>query len=180
MKPINLPSQVRLHVNFEPGNTEGFVECDVQDYELYKDRGMAIIKSALTIESLMNYVLKMTFFREVKSDREFVCGHLLESDKLTFAAKRKLLQATLERDETLDKQSRKKLDKALFTVAQYRNAFAHGNISAAKDKYLLRYFSSTQREEELNETFWTKLEVAFNHSSDLLSEIMSKHSGNSA
>jgi len=168
MKQIQLPVFMRVNVDVDPTTGQGSTECTPEEYHKYVDRGMAVVKSTLAIESLLNWFLRLSLFREIDEDAEFVCGHLLESSHLSFSSKRKLFSAILERDSLLSGKEKQNIEKQLSFVERYRNAFAHGSISAVHDKFILKYFSSTHHEENLDDDFWLKIETSFNQASNTI------------
>lgn len=174
MKSISLPHIRHFHVDVVSGTEWSTAGVDEVEFDQARAQGMRIVESALHIEKLINQILCMTIFRELKLDMAFVSNQLLESDKLQIVHKRDLLKTALRRDELLDPKGIQELDKNLREVFVYRNAFAHGNIIIKNKIIVLRYYVSGHQEVELDEGFWQKVEDRFRGSFDALMGILEK------
>lgn len=173
MKPIKLPYIKQFAIPLVPGQTinGSHIMAEIQKRI---DREMKVISSVLAIESLIDDALKMSLFREVKNDLDFVAGNILGSDWCTFAAKRKLLNTVLDKYQLITGNDRNELDNKLSKAMKYRNAFAHGSITYMDDRIWLSYFESKQVRLELNEEYWDRLSDDINFAFDELSELCSK------
>lgn len=165
--PIRLP--FRQVMSIQAGETE--VTWHVGDAEAKRDRCLRVIDAAYAVEGEINEILKKSFLRELRSDLEFVSGHLLDSDWCTFSAKRKLLLAVIDRDSLVSRSERSKLEENLAKVIKWRNAFTHGQFEIQPSHYILRYFESGPKCQVLDIEFWKKLETQFGDCFQMLMNI---------
>jgi hypothetical protein len=57
-------------------------------------------------------------------------------------------------------------------VEDYRNAFAHGKISARNNEGVLEYFSGDHKEDVLSDAYWDELEKDFSAAKKYLKRII--------
>jgi len=175
MKPIALPFHVKLEMAIDPAKQDQVqVTWNPEELTKRKDRGLRVISSAIAIETIINDLLRATLFRELKADLDFVSGIFLESDKISFSNKRKILIEIIEKESLLAGPSKPELEKNLRDVMRYRNAFAHGSIVIIGSNYELQYFETSKRHELLNEEFWDKIEKIFNDAFNTLNQLIDK------
>jgi hypothetical protein len=165
--PIRLP--FRQVLSIPAGETE--VTWHVGDDSAKRDRCLKVIDAAYAVEGEINEILKKTFLRELRSDLEFVSGHLLGSDWCSFSAKRKLLLAVIDRDSLIKRSDRGKLEENLGKVIKWRNAFTHGQFEIQGARYILSYFDSGPKNQVLDAEFWLKIESYFGDCYQVLMDI---------
>lgn len=158
MQPITLP--FRYIAELQTGEFNVTESMDV--IRAMRDRGARIVSSALAYEEVIVQILARSLFREIRENRLLVEGLVLQSDWCSFAAKRKLLQATLVNLKLTTPAVASELDQALAHIMRYRNAFAHGMIVAEGIVHVLKYFESSPKRAVLDDSYWQKLELRFN------------------
>ena len=177
MKPIKLPYIKEFRVPIMPGQTVNGSEI-MAEIQKRIDRGMKVISSVMAIEILIDDVLRMTLFREMKDDRDFVSGNILDSDWCTFSAKRKLLNAVLDKHQLMTGKDKADLDYKISKAMKYRNAFVHGAITYEDGRLWLSYFESQSQKVELEDEYWARLSdeicFAFDSLSNLCSQVRKK------
>jgi hypothetical protein len=172
MKPIKLPAMLHFQVDVDASGNWCSTDYDPEIFDICKKRGAQVIESTVFIERLIINILKSTLFRELKMDLEYVSGQLLESDKLSFMSKRKLLQDIIERDNLINGPKKDALNKSLKDIGSFRNAFAHGTIEIHGNKIIISYFETSPQKRVLDEPFWDYIEKIFTDASGILDEIM--------
>lgn len=167
MKPIELPAAIKITF----GELKKVSLNDIDD-ELRKrnDRAMGVISAAISIESLIDDILIMTLFKE-SPDQLFLRGIILNSAWCTFMAKRKLINAVIEKWSLMTGEDKNQIDKNLATIMKYRNAFAHGTIEFDSGNYVLKYFDQKPLKIILDEAYWDRLSQDFCNTQDQLVEL---------
>ena len=111
------------------------------------------------IEALIsNYLFPSDLASEQKT---FVTAHILGSDALSFAAKRRVLLALARQKGWLAGKDADSFDKLLVKIGSLRNAVTHGNVIEGDKTTILSYFESKPREEELTDTLWDAVVATF-------------------
>jgi hypothetical protein len=137
MRNLNLP--VLYRATLPPAEAD-FDEAA----ELRKVAGR-VTSAALAIEELIVDIVSRTLLGEVKRHRGLVVSSILKSDWCSFAAKRKLLNLSIQEFALLDGKKKTNLEQLLRKVSQYRNAFAHGSLIHNVDLHELHYFEGEPR-----------------------------------
>jgi len=158
MQPIMLP----FHYIAELPAGEFNITESMDGIRGIRDRSARIIASTLAYEDMIVQILARSLFREVRENRFLVESLVLQSDWCSFAAKRKLLRETLANLKLTTPAVASSLDESLAHIMRYRNAFAHGTITAEGESYVLKYFESSPKRAVLDDSYWQKLESRFN------------------
>ena len=125
-----------------------------------------VIEGAASVEQEMVTLIAHYFYGE-KGDRVGLYDEfkemILETDWCSFAAKKKMIAHILEKRSVLNEKLRKKYLDLLQDTMTYRNAFAHGEISADQKSARLTYFQNSRKEVELTDEFLRKVEVTLSN-----------------
>jgi hypothetical protein len=171
MKKIELPYIKNIRVDLHKGgHYDG--SAIMKEIEKRQERGMKVLTAVQSIELQIDTILEHTLFRELKQDRAFVSGNILKSDWCSFSAKRKLLNAVIEKHELVRGSARNDLDRDLSKTMRYRNALAHGTFHEFEGAVYLEYFQGAPKSIVLDDDYWAKLSKVLCSTSDTLSEIL--------
>jgi hypothetical protein len=100
---------------------------------------------------------------------------ILNSDRRSFAAKRKLIGHIISEQNLLEEREKSEFDNLLRDVVSVRNAFAHGKFSSDEKRVWLSFFERTPREKELTDEYLAEIEkllrVAFEKTFTLTQKI---------
>jgi hypothetical protein len=145
-----------------------------------------VVSAFLSIEQAVNEALRYLLFGcvvewdcgdlEVNSDH--LVDSLLHSKYLSFDGKRHILFDSLAKTGLFPSKSSEihALNDNLRLAAKWRNAFAHGRIHFNEGRYLLSYFHTDQKHQELSSTFYEEVEKvywsAYSGSHDILTKIL--------
>jgi hypothetical protein len=149
------------------------------DLRIARENGAKIIYGVLTLEQRIESVISYYLFGPVlghpKREKAFFDNEILQTDKLTFAFKKKLLDRIIERHDFLPKIQREELESTLNAVMRWRNAFAHGRF--VKDNVqgvVVQYYSGDKRSLTLDDKFWDDAEKAFAKAHELFQQLDSR------
>ncbi|MDP9203856.1 MAG: hypothetical protein M3P12_00150 [Gemmatimonadota bacterium] len=122
-----------------------------------------VLSAALYIEREVEALIGFYLYPGpgVTEQQQFVAAHILGSDALTFAAKRRLIVSLVNDKKWLQGQAKESFERQLKNVMSFRNAFTHGNVIERGDKTVLKYFEGQPRERELNDAFWDEIVATF-------------------
>jgi|GEM_PF-2066740 len=130
-----------------------------------------IITSAIYIETKLKEIISSTLFSEIREEKGFVEGLILDSEWCTFSVKRKLIKQILKRKKILNGKQLNELEKSLRKVEKYRNIFAHGEIFYSHYEIVISYFDELPKEQILDEIFFAEIKQHFVNSDMLLSNL---------
>jgi hypothetical protein len=119
---------------------------------------LAILEGALAVENLLAKVIGHFFFNNDHEKIATLDEMILNSDWCSFAAKRKLLNHVINKENLLQGSEKEKVDKGLREVMSLRNAFAHGRLSTNGNTVWLSYFEGTSKKRELTDQYLTEIE----------------------
>ena len=119
---------------------------------------LAILEGALTVENLLSKIISHFFFSHNHDKKAAFDDMILNSDWCSFAAKRKLLNHIINKENLLQGLEKQEFDKGLRDVVSLRNAFAHGRLSSNGKAVWLSYFEGTPRKQELTDQYLTEVE----------------------
>lgn len=119
---------------------------------------LAVIEWALTVEKLLSKVIGHFFFGPSDAKKATFDDMILNSDWCSFAAKRKLLNHIIHKENLLQGSEKQKFDDELREVISLRNAFAHGKLCSNGDAVWLSYFEGTPRKRELTDQYLAEIE----------------------
>ena len=186
MKKIDLPGTYTISIPIDlsqPADESGYISLGGMDsngykeLELSKENISTIIWSAICLEKLMEEVITNYFFGRFQGldlKRDLFKKELLQSSSMQFSFKKSLVHKICNQREDISGKKASKLQGSLKRVMQWRNAFAHGQISYdAKDGVTLSYYSGEHKTAKLNEDFWASLKKDFELSEELLRELNS-------
>lgn len=170
MKDISLPQ----HIFFEsPDATPTAVERAAKLTAEVRRNGTKVILAGLYIERELEQIIGYYLYpaTPVTDQQRFVAGHILGSDTMTFAAKRRLIRALVNERDLLKGSDKNDLDVELGKVMKYRNAFTHGDVIEKQGRAYLKYFDNGPLEKELTDAFWDDVVQAIRSAEKRLQEV---------
>jgi hypothetical protein len=141
-----------------------------------RENGAQVVWAALEIESDLKQIISLNMFDPVGINpaRDFLNKDILGSSGFSFSFKRSLAQKIVQDQELLPSKEKNELSGALRIIEGYRNAFAHGKISARNNEGVLEYFSGDHKEDLLTNAYWDELEKDFAAARRLLKKIIER------
>lgn len=144
--------------------------------EIARKNGGNILYATTSIEQQLESILLLYFMGPfIKHDdrRQLFEREILQSSTLSFSAKKELVFKIAHNCDLLDGEAKEKLQKQLKKIMGWRNAFAHGKMQYDnRDGCLIKYYSGGPKHLELNDEYWSEVEITFKECSDLLSELL--------
>lgn len=123
---------------------------------------VAVLDGALSVENFLTKMISHFFFGQ-KDDKKTVFDEMvMNSDWCSFAAKRKLFNHIVNKQNLLQGSDKESFDGALRKVMSLRNAFAHGKFSSDGKTVWLNYFEGNPRQEELTDQYLSEVERNLN------------------
>ena len=122
-----------------------------------------VISASLFVEREIEALISNYLFPgEIASEQKtFATAHILGSDALSFAAKRRVVLALARQKGWLAGKDAESFEKLLIKIGSLRNALTHGNVIERDQTTILSYFESKPREEELTDLFWDAVVATF-------------------
>jgi dsDNA-specific endonuclease/ATPase MutS2 len=150
------------------------IEASREIVNTARENGAQVVWAALEIESDLKQIISLHMFDPagINPARDFLNKDILGSSAFTFSFKRKLVQVIADRMEIFEGKDKQKFPKVLRHVEDYRNAFAHGKISARNNEGVLEYFSGDHKEDVLSDAYWDELEKDFSAAKKYLKRII--------
>ncbi len=170
MKDIAVPTHIIMHsTGANPVNLDIAVTHAVEA----RRNGNKVILGGLYIERELEQVIGFYLYPspDISEQQRFVAAHILGSDTLTFAAKRRLVLTLVNDKKLLEGTTKSTFESQLKKVMSFRNAFTHGDVFERDDKTYLRYFEGSPREQELTDAFWEEVEATFHSLGKLIETI---------
>lgn len=87
--------------------------------------------------------------------------HLLGSEALSFAGKRRLMLALIREKNWLEGTAFAAFEKGLRDVMTFRNALTHGNVIERDEGTVVEYFADGPQSKVLNDAYWDKVVATF-------------------
>ena len=190
MHKLNLPTDYRVtdcdEVTINPdgtfeGPTEGTLDpgAALTNTSLVYQNVSTVIWSALAIEKLMNriilnhYFTKDMFKQSFDFDRRFI-----ESGALSFNIKRRVIQGIAKDNEWVKDKAINQLEKDLAKVEEYRNAFAHGQVTYDMKKGpTITYFRGNIQKKPITDDLWQDIEKYYASAFLSLKNLLEKYQG---
>lgn len=139
-----------------------------------RENGAQVVWAALEIESELKQIISLHMFEpiDVNPSRDFLDKDILGSSAFTFSFKRKLVQVIADRMRIFENKEKQHFPKVLRHVECFRNAFAHGKITARNGECILEYYSNDHKEDVLTDAYWDELEKDFSAAKKYLKRII--------
>lgn len=136
--------------------------------------GMVIWSATCLEEKLDALIIRFVFSvedRQNQKGRQFFATRIMKSDHLSYAAKKILVVEIVNRESLLKGRDKADLEKTLKDVMDFRNAFAHGEVTFEEDKgCVLSYWRGGPKRDVLSEEYWSKLENIFKRADQLVEQ----------
>lgn len=122
-----------------------------------------VISASLFVEREIEALISNWLFPSAPASEQktFATAHILASDALSFAAKRRVVLALARQKGWLAGKDADAFDKLLIKIGSVRNALTHGNVIERDQTTILSYFESRPREEELTDAYWDGVVATF-------------------
>ena len=158
MKKIGIPYRAGLKIHLKENvETEMFNSEQFERLKIFRKRARGIVQSCHDVEEYLKEIIARLLFNEIKGNKDFIEGILLDSDFCTFSSKRKILKSCLSHYDLLKGKDKSELDKCLSKVMKCRNSFAHGVIKQNGNIFNLHYFEGEIQIKLLNEKYWDEI-----------------------
>lgn len=150
-------------------------EIDWENLTIARENGGKILWSTVCLEKSMEDILLSYFmgtFSGACDKRELFKNELLQASFLQLSAKKHLISKVAAKFYLFKGKEREKLEGHLKSIIQWRNAFAHGNLTLnATSGVVLNYYSGSPKVEFLSDSFWNTVESVFKGCDDLLKKL---------
>jgi hypothetical protein len=122
---------------------------------------------------LNHYFPKQMFKQSFDFDRRFI-----ESGALSFNVKRRVVQGIAKDNNWVKGEAINLLEKDLAKVEEYRNAFAHGQVTYdMKNGPTITYFRGNIHRKPITEDFWLDIERHYASAFLTLKSYLEKYQG---
>lgn len=159
----------------------GSIDFGTSGKELNQARsngGMVIWSATCLEEKLDSIIVRFVFSFEIGQNqrgRQFFTSRIIKSDYLSFAAKKSLIIDIMQSESLLNGRDKADLEKTLKGVMDFRNAFAHGEVTYEEGKgCVLSYWRGGPKMDVLTEEYWEKLENTFKRADELVDQAFAK------
>jgi hypothetical protein len=136
--------------------------------------GMIIWSATCLEEKLDTLIIRFVFSAEDSQNqkgKQFFVTRIMKSDHLSYAAKKSLVVDIVNRESLLAGRDKDDLEKYLKDIMDFRNAFAHGEVTFEEDKgCVLSYWRGGHRRDVLSEEYWCTLENIFKRADQLIEQ----------
>ena len=109
-----------------------------KDLKHARANGGMVIWSATCLEEKLDSLITRFIFSfddsHSQKGRQFFSSRIIRSDYLSYAAKKSLVVDIVNRESLLEGRDKASFEKALKDVMDFRNAFAHGDVTFEEDK----------------------------------------------
>ena len=144
-----------------------------KEIEIARDNGAQIVYGLLSIEHKINNILAEYLFGATlgspKPKKDFFVNEILQSNRFDYSFKKELLSTIVNECNLLAGQDKDILQSRLKSIMTWRNAFAHGHLSADSSQVCyLKYYSGGNNTIVLDESFWSGVETCFKELNELL------------
>lgn len=193
MKRIKLPIDTTLFCQFDLKNIDpqsiqvidgkkviSFAKIDIsaghKEIEIARDNGAQIVYGLLSVEHKINSILAEYLFGPTlgspKPKKDFFVNEVLQSNRFDYSFKKELLSTIVSECNLLVGQDKDVLQSHLKKIMTWRNAFAHGHLSADNAQVCyLKYYLGGNKSIVLNDDFWTEVEVCFQQINELFKKL---------
>jgi len=150
-----------------------------KDLNQARANGGIVIWSATCLEEkLDSLIIQFVFSFEDsknKKGRQFFANRIMKSDHLSYSAKKSLVVDIVNSESLLESRDKADLEKSLKDVMDFRNAFAHGEITFEEGTgCILSYWRGGRKRDILSEDYWNKLETIFKRADRLVEQAFAK------
>jgi hypothetical protein len=121
-----------------------------------------VLEGALTVENFLSKIISHFFFSQNDDKKATFDEMVINSDWCSFAAKRKLLNYIINKENLLQGSEKEKFEKSLQKVMSLRNAFAHGKLSSDGKAIWLSYFEGKPHKKKLTDQYLSEVESELN------------------
>lgn len=140
--------------------------------------GMVIWSATCIEEKLDSLIIKFVFpserTQQVQKGIQFFKSRIVKSDHLSYAAKKGLVVEIMKSESLLKGSDKTDLEKSLKDVMDFRNAFAHGDVTFEENKgCVLSYWKGGPKRDILTEEYWYNLETIFKRADELIEKAFS-------
>ena len=145
------------------------------DLNQARANGGIVIWSATCLEEkldslIINFIFSFDDSQNQKG-RQFFVNRIIKSDNLSYASKKGLVVDIVNSESLLNGRNKSDLEKSLKDVMDFRNAFAHGEVTFEEDKgCVLSYWRGGPKRDILSEEYWNKLENIFKKADKLVEQ----------
>jgi hypothetical protein len=146
-----------------------------KDLNQARANGGIVIWSATCLEEKLDSLIIQFIFSfedsQSKKGRQFFVNRIMKSDHLSYSAKKSLVVDIVNIESLLEGHDKDDLGKSLKDVMDFRNAFAHGEITFEEGTgCVLSYWRGGPKREILSEDYWNKLETIFKRADRLVEQ----------
>lgn len=189
MHKLNLPvdycvtdrTKVTIHADGsgEPRGTALDLDAALSNTKLVYQNVSKVLWSALTIEKLMNRIILNHYFTKDMFKQSFDFERrFIESGALSFNVKRRVVFGIAEDNCWVKGKDKSQLEKNLAKVEEYRNAFAHGQVTYdMKNGPTVTYFRGNIKKTMITDKFWKDIEKHFTSAFLSLKGLLENHQG---
>lgn len=192
MKKISLPATntISFTINMVE-DTNVVVDSDgaigpeqFEALEIARANGGKVLWSTMCLEKSLESIITNYFMGPLNgasARRELFESELLQTSFFQFSVKKHLIDKISKEYSVPKPKERNKLQSYLKRIMLWRNSFAHGNLVLDGERgVLLRYYSGSQREEVLNEQYWSTVESIFEQCRKLVDELLAESTKHNA
>lgn len=190
MRKLNLPTDscvtccntVRVNPDGSAeGPSEGVLDFSTArtNTELVYQNVSTVIWSALAIEKLMNRIILNHYFAKsmLRQSRDFD-RRFIESGALSFNVKRRVIHGIARDNGWIEGKAVNQLEEDLAKVEEYRNAFAHGQVTYdMKSGPTITYFRGNIQKKPITEEFWRDIEKYYASAFRSLKSFLEEYQG---
>jgi len=139
-----------------------------KDSEDFLSNRLAIIESALAVESMLSSIISFYFFKKDGERKTEFEEMIVNTSWCSFAEKKRLVIAIMKKKNLIEAKEIQEYDKLLARVMQWRNAFTHGapHVSVESQEVSIHYFRDGSTQELLSDEFLFKVEKILNDAFD--------------
>jgi hypothetical protein len=159
----------------------GTIDVGVSGKELNHARsngGMVIWSATCLEEKLDSLIIQFVFSSDDSRNqrgKQFFMSKIIKSDYLSYVAKKSIVVDIVNNESLLEGREKHRLEKALKDVMDFRNAFAHGDVTFEEDNgCVLSYWRGGPKRDILSEEYWDRLEDTFKSADRLLEQAFAK------
>lgn len=160
-------------------NGQGISLCDAEiiaSITTARENGGRVLYATTSIEKKLEGILDKYFMEAYpypNDKRELFNKEILQSPALGLNFKKEVIQKIFNQTNTLKGKEKNDFQRSMSDIVKWRNAFAHGSIAHDVDnnhnkKCLLKYYSGSNKVQELDDSFWVSLMFSFTECNALL------------
>jgi hypothetical protein len=143
-----------------------------------RENGGMVIWASISVEHTIEHIIVDYLFGPclgVNKPRDFFISEIIRSSVMSYAVKKKLVSNIINELNLLDGKQKPKLESGLKKIMEYRNAFAHGELSVDSTSGVnLKFYSGTTKAWKLDDNFWESLTADYQSANNLLDEARNK------